>query len=122
MIESIVNTSVIGCKLSAPFTATRYRFGAIVITIVSIEPTSYFQIEELRSSAHLSLSSGENFQGAKLFSVLLNMLFHSAGALLSSIIKYRRSCTMISKGLIATGHSCTHAWQVVQARNSSSVI
>ena len=39
------------------------------------------------SSAHLSLSSGANFHGAKLFSVLLNIPFHSCGALLSSIIK-----------------------------------
>src|SRR5580765_966795 len=73
-------------------------------------------------SAHLSRSSGENFQGAKLFSVLLNIAFHSCGALLSSIIKNLRNCTMISNGSILTGHSSTHAWHVVQARSSSSVI
>ena len=50
------------------------------------------------SLAHLSLSSGLNFQGAKLFSILLDIAFHSCGALLSSIISERRSSTMISRG------------------------
>ena len=38
-------------------------------------------------SVHLSLSSGLNFQGAKLFSILLNITFHSCGALLSSMMR-----------------------------------
>ena len=56
-------------------------------------------------SVHLSLSSGLNFQGAKLFSILLNIPFHSAGALLSSMIRERRNSKMISNGLMLTGHS-----------------
>src|SRR4030095_8766595 len=71
---------------------------------------------------HLSLSSGENFQGAKLFSTLLNIAFHSCGALLSSITNERRSSRMISSGEMETGHSSTQALHVVHARSSSTVI
>src|SRR6187549_586845 len=74
------------------------------------------------SCVHLSLSSGENFQGAKLFSTLPNIAFHSCGALLSSITKERRSSRMISRGEMETGHSSTQALQVVQARSSSTEI
>ena len=89
-----------------------------------IKPNSQLQIPNsyFISSTHLSLSSGLNFQGAKLFSILLNMAFHSCGALLSSIIKERRSSIIISSGEIETGHSSTQALQVVQARSSSTVI
>ena len=73
-------------------------------------------------SVHLSLSSGLNFQGAKLFSVLLNIEFHSWGALLSSMMSERRNSKIISNGEIETGHSSTHALQVVQARSSSTLI
>src|ERR1700704_1430387 len=74
------------------------------------------------SSAHLSLSSGLNFQGAKLFSILPNIVFHSGGALLSSITNDRRSSRIIVNGLIPTGHSSTQALHVVQALSSSVVI
>ena len=50
------------------------------------------------------------------------LAFHSCGALLSSMISDRRNSIMISRGLIATGHSCTHAWHVVHARSSSALI
>ena len=81
-----------------------------------------FNAKLLYPSVHLSLSSGLNFQGAKLFSILLNMPFHSAGALLSSIMSERRNSKIISNGLMLTGHSCTQALQEVQALNSSAVI
>ena len=70
----------------------------------------------------MSLSSGENFQGAKLFSILLKVPFHSWGALLSSIIKERLNSVMIFKGEILTGHASTQALHVVQALNSSTDI
>lgn len=70
----------------------------------------------------LSRVSGENFQGAKLFSMLLKVLFHSCGALLSSMISDLLSSVIISNGDMLTGHSSTHAIQVVQALSSSTEI
>ena len=49
-----------------------------IVRIIS-ELLTFIEAQSCNSSAHLSLSSGENFQGAKLFSILLYMPFHSAG-------------------------------------------
>ncbi len=54
--------------------------------------------------------------------MLENIMFHSCGALDSSMIRCLRICRMMSSGLMLTGHSSTQALQVVQARSSSSVM
>lgn len=73
-------------------------------------------------SAHLNLSAAGSFQGAKLFSMLENMLFHEAGACDSSMILNLRSCTIMSNGSMFTGQASTQALQVVHAMISSADI
>src|SRR5690606_11155269 len=75
-----------------------------------------------KSSAHLNLSSGENFQGEKLISILENIAFQAAGALDSSIATYLLICKIIESGSMLTGQASTQAAQDVQAFSSSLVI
>jgi hypothetical protein len=51
-----------------------------------------------------------------------NIEFHEAGDPDSSMATYRRNSSMISSGLIITGHASAHALQLVHALISSFVM
>src|SRR5690606_19866994 len=84
--------------------------------------TQQFNNSTTYASRQLARSACAYFQGAPLFSMFPNMVLRLAGACDSSMTAYRLSSTMISSGLILTGHASTQALQVVQAQISSRVM
>jgi hypothetical protein len=81
-------------------------------------PFFYF-LSDIRDSAHLNLSDAGTFQGAKFVSILLNIMFQSAGDNDSSMAIYLRNAKITVTGSILTGQISIHALQVVHAKISS---
>ena len=73
-------------------------------------------------SAHFARSPGSNAHGEPRCSIDSNAGITSSGKRDSPSTRLRRSSRITLSWSIDTGHSCTHARQVVQLQSSSSVM